>query len=429
MLPITERTIAPGVTLRAVQTKKFKTAMLSVTFLEPISAETAASNALIPRVLRQGTQKHPDIQSLSVALDELYGGSIKPIVRKKGEVQCVGFWGSFLDDAFVPEETKILEEATQLLGALVLQPAGEGSGFLPAYVEREKGNLIDKIRSQINDKMQYALSKTRELMCEGEPYAVDKLGSEQAAQEITGETLYARYQSLLKTAPVCFYYAGSAEPDRVEAAFRSAFSALPKTERHPIPQTMTVATPAGAVRRETEKMDVTQGKLVLGFRTGGAFRTAEAIAPAMLFQALYGGSTNSKLFLNVREKLSLCYFANSTLALSKGLLMVYSGVEFANFKKAEDEILAQLKACYTGDVTEEELEAARRSVVRSLRSTSDAQGRLEEFWLSRVVTGSSFSPEDLAEQVSAVRLDKIEALAKAVALDSVYTLTGRGEEA
>ncbi len=427
MLPITERMIAPGVTLRVVQTKKFKTAMLSATFLEPISAETAAANALIPRVLRQGTQKYPDIQSLSALLDELYGGSIEPIVRKKGEVQCIGFWGSFLDDALVPEETAILEEATKLLGELILHPAGDGTSLLPAYVEREKGNLIDKIRSQINDKLQYALLKTRELMCEGEAYAVDKLGDEQTAQKITEETLYAQYQRLLETAPLYLYYAGSAEPDRVEAAFRAAFSDLPRTERHPIPQTTALEQPKGEVRRQTEQMEVTQGKLVLGFRTGGSCQTAEEIAPAMLFHALYGGSTNSKLFLNVREKLSLCYFANSSLALSKGILMVYSGVKFENFKKAEDEILAQLKACYTGEVTQEELEAARRSVVRSLRSTSDAQGRLEEFWLSRFVTDSRFLPEELAEQVLAVRLEQVEAFAKTVTLDSVYTLTGRGE--
>lgn len=427
MLPITERTIAPGITLRAVQTKKFKTSMLSVTFLEPLCEETAALNALIPHVLRQGTETYPDMESLSVALDELYGGSIEPIVRKKGEVQCVGFWGSFLDDTFVSEETAILEEATRLLGELVLHPAGDGAGFLPAYVEREKGNLVDKIRSQVNDKLQYALSKMRGLMCEGEPYAIDKLGSEQTVQKITAETLSARYKNLLETAPVYLYYAGSAEPDRVEAAFRSAFADLPKTERHPIPDTVAVAEPSGVVRRKTEEMDVTQGKLVLGFRTGGSFQTPEAMAPALLFHALYGGSTNSKLFLNVREKLSLCYFANATLALSKGLLLVYSGVEFANFQKAENEILAQLKACYTGGVTQDELEAARRSVVRSLRSTSDAQGRLEEFWLSRFVVSTHFSPEELAERVSAVRLEEIEALAQAIQLDSVYTLTGKGE--
>ena len=191
MLPMTESVLAPGVILRAVQTKKFKTSMLSVTFLEPLTADHASLNALLPKVLRRGTQRHPDMESLSAALDDLYGGGIEPILRKKGEVQCIGFWGSFLDDAFVPQKTHILEEATALLGELVLAPAGGKEGFLPAYVESEKENLLQKIRSQVNDKLQYALSRLRTQMCQGEAYGLDKLGTEAQVQAITGEALYA----------------------------------------------------------------------------------------------------------------------------------------------------------------------------------------------------------------------------------------------
>ena len=154
MLPMTELTLSPGVTLRVVQTKKFKTSLLAVTFVEPLTAEHAALHALLPKVLHRGTQTHPDMQALSAALDELYGGSIQPILRKKGEVQCIGFWGSFLDEAFLPAGTSILEEATALLGELVLAPAGERGTFVPAYVGSEKKNLIDQIRAQITDRLQ-----------------------------------------------------------------------------------------------------------------------------------------------------------------------------------------------------------------------------------------------------------------------------------
>ena len=273
MLPMQETVLAPGVLLRAVQTKKFKNALLSVTFLEPLTAETASPNALLPKVLRRGTQHCPDMTALSAALDDLYGGSMEPILRKKGEVQCVGFWGSFLDDAFVPGGTPLLEQATRLLGQLVLEPAGEGGAFLPAYVDSERENLIRKIRSQVNDKLQYSLSRLREEMCRGEAYGLDKLGSEESARAITGQSLQARYQELLQTAPLCFYYCGSAEFARVEEAFRQAFAGLPQTSRRPLPQTQVVARPAGPLRRFADQMDVTQGKLILGFRTGGRFRS------------------------------------------------------------------------------------------------------------------------------------------------------------
>ena len=248
-----ERTLAPGVTLRLLGTSKFKTSMLAVTFLEPLREETAALNALLPKVLRRGTQKHPDLESISAGLDELYGMNLEPIVRKKGEVQCLGFWASVLDDAFVPGQSNILEEAASLLGEMVLHPAGAGEAFLPEYVDSEKANLIDKIRGEINDKLQYALSRLRSQMCQGEAYGVNRYGSEESAQAITGEALYQRYRTLLETAPVYLYYCGSAEPERVERAFRAAFADLPQTPRQPMPQTQALAKPQGALRRFSDR--------------------------------------------------------------------------------------------------------------------------------------------------------------------------------
>lgn len=425
MLPITERVLAPGVVLRAVQTNKFKTSMLGATFLEPLREETASLNALLPRVLRRGTQQYPDLQALSAALDELYGGGIEGIIRKKGETQCIGFWGSFLDDAYVPEGSRILESAAGLFGQLLLHPAGDGQSFRADYVESEKANLIDRIRSEVNDKLQYSLSRLRRLMCRGEAYGVDKLGSEAQARAITGESLYARYQELLRTAPLYLYYCGSASIDRVEAAFRAALADLPQTQRHPLPETVSIAEPQGEVRRFTDRMDVTQGKLVLGFRVGGGFRDKETVARSFLLNAIFGGSANSKLFLNVREKLSLCYFASSSLAMHKGILLVYSGVEFQNFQRAEEEILAQLAACQRGQISEEELESARRTVIGSLRSSLDAQGRLEEYWLNRFATGTDYTPEELAQELETVTLDELVACARKIRLDSVYTLRGK----
>ena len=424
MLPITERTIAPGVTLRAVQTQKFKTATLAATFLEPLRKETASLNALLPEVLRRGTKAHPDMEALSAALDDLYGGSIEPVVRKKGEVQCVGFWGSFLDDAFVPPGVKLLEPAAALLGQLVLEPAGE-SGFLPEYVESEKANLLDRIRAEINDRLQYSVARLREAMCGDEPYGVSRMGSLETAEAIDGDTLAARWREMLADAPLYLYYCGSADIDRVEAAFRAAFAGLPAGERRPVPKTGYSEGNTGPVRRVSETMDVTQGKLVLGFRLGRTYRTKEEVARATLFSALYGGSTNSKLFLNVREKLSLCYFASSSLAMSKGVMLVYSGVEFANFRRAEEEILAQLNACQAGEIAPEELEAARLSAVNSFRAALDAQGRLEEYWLNRFFSGTDFPPEELAEAISQVTLDEVTAVAKDIRLDTIFTLEGK----
>lgn len=198
----------------------------------------------------------------------------------------------------------------------------------------------------------------------------------------------------------------------------------PTRERRPVPQTQVVNSPTGPVRRFQDAMDVGQGKLILGFRTGGSFRSQESIARGLLFNAIYGGTTTSKLFLHVREKLSLCYFANSSLAQNKGILQVYSGVEFANFQKAEEEILPSWQPA-KGKISQEEWEAARRSVMGSLRTTLDAQGRLEEYWLNRFVSGTDFPPEVLAEEVDRVTLDQVVETAQKIQLDSIYTLRGK----
>lgn len=422
---MTERILAPGVTLRAVQTKKFKTSMLGLTFLEPLQQETASLNALIPQVLRRGTQKKPNLEAMSAALDELYGGGLEPIVRKKGEVQCIGFWASVLDAAFVPEDTHILEKTAALLGEVVLHPAGDGRGFLPDYVESEKANLIDQIKSEVNDKLQYSLARLRRLMCQGEAYGVGKLGDEAGVQAITPESLYARYRALLETAPIYLYYCGSADIDQVEAAFRSALQGIPDGARRALPETMLGQLPQETPRRFSEQLDVTQGKLILGFRMGKGFQSREDVAQAMLFNAVYGSGSSSKLFIHVRERLSLCYFASSSLAMRKGILTVYSGVAFDHFQKAEEEILAQLAACQAGDISDEELEAARRFCVSSLRASLDAQGRQEEYWLNRFASGTAYPPEALAEAVEGVTREQVVQLARQAQLDSIYTLQGK----
>ena len=268
-MEVLRRELFPGVWLRTVHTHKFKSSYLSLTLMAPLSAETASANALIPAVLRRGTEAHPDLESLSAALDELYGGAIEPIVRKKGETQCVGFAASFLDDAYALEGEPVLEGAAALLGELLLRPRTENGMFYPDYVAGERSNLVDRIRAQVNDKRYYSLSRLTQLMCEGEAFGVDKLGDEGRAAALTPRKLWQRYQELLSTAEIQLYYCGSAAPDRVAEALSAALSGLPRSEER-LEADCEVRLHAGAEPRlEEERMDVTQGKLALGFRTGG----------------------------------------------------------------------------------------------------------------------------------------------------------------
>ena len=424
MIEVTRTELLPGVHLTAVQTKKFKSSALGLQFLLPLAEETAALNALVPKVLRRGTAERPDMGAISAALDELYGGTLEPTVRKKGETQCVGFVGSFLDDAYTLEGEPILERAAALLGELVLKPRTEGAGFYAPYVEGEKANLIDRIRGQVNDKRQYAQMRVVAEMCAGEPFGVDKLGSEASAAAITGEALWARYQAILADAPVELYYCGSADPARVRAALEPIAAALPQGGARTAPVRPRKHTAPALPREVVECLDVTQGKLAMGFRTGTDIWDEDY--PAMtILNAVYGGTTTSKLFMNVREKLSLCYYASSGLMHYKDVMLVSSGVEFSKVDQAREEILAQLEACRRGDFTDDELEWARRSVVSAQKTVLDAQSRLEDYWLGHAVAGLTESPEEFAARLERVDRRQVQAAAQKLALDTVYFLKGK----
>lgn len=424
MTQVTRRELFPGVWLRTVHTDKFKSSYLSLTMLVPLERERAAANALLFPVLRRGTREHPDMESLSAALDELYGGAIEPIVRKKGETQCLGFVASFLDDAFAPGGEPILEPAAGLLGELLLRPRLQDGIFAEEYVSGERANLVDHIRGQINDKRSYATLRLGQLMCGEEAFGVDKLGDVEHAAAVTPGSLWERYQQLLSTAQIELYYCGSAEEERVARALKEALSALPVNEGRICPDCEVRLHAGPEPSMVEESMDVTQGKLAMGFRTG-IDAWDEDYPALMLLNAVYGGTTTSKLFLNVRERLSLCYYASSGLMKYKDVMLVSSGVEFSKVGQAQDEILAQLQACKDGGFTDDELEWARRSVVSTLMTTLDAQSRLEDYWLGQAAAGLTEAPDELAQRVERTTRAQVQAAAQKLTLDTVYFLKGK----
>ena len=411
--------LADGVYLTYLPARKFKTSLLSAQFVTPLRQETASAWALLPAVLRRSTVTYPDLGALSAQLDRLYGASVEYTIRKKGENQCVGFVASFIDDSFAPEGEKLLEPSAELVGELICDPVTERGRFVSAYFESEKTNLIDAIRSQINDKRDYASARLLQEMCAGEPYGVGRLGDEKSAEKLQMKKLYAQYGELISTARLELIYIGSADLDRVRQALASAFATLPRDGIRDI----AAAAPHPArseVRTVTEEMDVTQGKLGMGFTCGSTDHSA-----LLLGNTLFGGSSNSKLFLNVREKMSLCYYASSAYHRQKGLITVSSGIEFADYQRAYDEILRQLEAVQKGELEDWELDGARSTLLNAYASMGDSQGKLENFYLGQAATGQSESPEDLAAQLRDVTAERVFQAMETVKLDTVYFLKGK----
>ena len=420
--------LLPHVYLTHVKTSKFKTGAISVNLLTQLDHETAAQNAILPRVLLRGTANHPDMAALAVRKEELYGAQIVPIIRKKGEVHCVGLFASFVDDDYLPKDEGILAQTANLLGEILLTPTMQDGHFRSKYVEGEKENLIDEIRAVINNKRSYAVTRLVECMCEGEAFATFKLGSEAKARGITAEPLTRHYANLLATAPIELFYCGSAPLETVQEILTSALDKLPQRNfEAKLGTDVRQNAKAEHPRYFEEELDVGQGKLSLGFRLGACMASPNGGAIA-LFNSVYGGSVNSKLFLNVRERLSLCYYASSVLEEHKGLLIVASGIEIDKYQEAKDEILAQLDAMRKGEISDEELDFAKRELDTDLQIITDEIHSLENFYLKQTILGRSGDLNALRDQVKQAQKADIIDIAKGIQLDAVYFLRNKTKD-
>ena len=427
-MEITRTELMPGVWLSHLRTDKFKTACLSLSLLTQLRRETASMNALIPFVLRRGTTRHGDMEALSARMDELYGTAIEPVVRRIGEIQVLGFYASVPEGDFLPGKENVLQPVCELLGELLLSPATRGGLLLPQYVDSERDKLLERIRSRINDKGSYSVFRCLEEMCCYEDFAVSRFGSEEDAQNIRYQKLTKQYRALLQSAPIELFYCGRASKKQVSAYLREALATLPRGEiDYDIGTDVRMNALEAEPRYVEEALGVTQGKLVMGFRLGECMEEPD-FAALHVFNSVFGGSATSKLFMNVREKLQLCYYAGSMVDLHKGLLIVASGIDLDKRDAAQSEILRQLEALRQGGISDDELNAARAGVSSDLRALMDSQGELEGFTLAQTLDGLDYGPLELAELVGEVTKEDVIAIAQSVECDLIYFLTGNGEE-
>ncbi|MBQ5788227.1 MAG: insulinase family protein [Oscillospiraceae bacterium] len=427
--------IRPGVWLTHLREEKFKTACFSVNLLSQLSRQTVSMNALVPYVLHRGTKLWPDMQALSEREEELFGTVVEPIVRRIGEIHCSGFYAGFPEDEYLPGDESVLSDAIGLSLSLLLDPVTRGGLLLPDYVESEQEKLLDMIAARVNNKRSYAVLRCMEEMCAFEDYAAGRLGDEAGARAINYKKLSRHYRMLLQTCPIELFYCGHADVKKVRAILQDQLATLPRGEiDFDIGTEIRMNAVEDQPRLTVEEMDVAQVNLVIGWRLGECME--EPDYPALyVFNELFGGSPSSRLFLNVREKHSLCYYVSSLLDIRKGLLLVSSGVQAQNIEKAKDEIFSQLEAMKRGEFSEEDLETARAGVASDLRSIPDSQSALEGFFVSQALAGADYGPMELAELVCEVTADRVAAIAASTVCDQIYLLRapeasaeGTGEE-
>lgn len=414
--------IFPGVNLTVIYSDKFKTDRLTATFAVPLKKETAHLAALLPSVLRRGTVSLPNMLEIGRRLDYLYGTILGTVLQRKGENQIFGFRAIFLRDSLVPNGEGLFKGVLSMLAEMLYRPALENGCFISEYVESEKKNRVDAIRAIINNKNEYALRRLLENMCEGEPLSVCELGTEENVNGITPQSLYEFYREVVDCAPMELYYTGMTDGDTVAEQVRQALSERDSSALALSPAV--VKKSVSSVKNITEKMPVNQGKLVLGFRTGGSLYEGNAHIFALM-NAVFGGGVTSKLFMNVREKMSLCYYCSSFFMKEKGIICVNSGINVENFTKTKDEILHQLELVKQGEITDDEISDAKRAIENSLSELYDDAGALEDWYHTYALSGvKMLSPTEYADMVKKVSKSEVIAAANTVTLDTIYFLEG-----
>ena len=412
--------LTPGVVLRHYPDNRFKTAVLSIQFQRPLCREEAALNALLSSVLLRGTAKNPDMRAITARLDGLYGATISPLMRRIGDRQTIGLFLSCLEDRFALPGDQVLAPSLRLVREILLEPKLVQGSFDPEFVESEKKNLIATIESERNDKRAYSMSRLLRILCREDTFGVPRLGEAEDVTKITAENLFNHYQTILKTSPIEIFYVGSAQIQTVAEALlpllnrleRNAAPLEPQTPFHPCEKSDVV-----------ETMDVTQGKLCMGFVTPILNRSRE-FAAMQLLNVIYGSGMTSKLFMNVREKMSLCYSIGSGYYGTKGILVVSAGIDFDKEQLTREEVLRQLNICREGGISQQELRSAKEALLSSLRSTHDSPGAIEGYYATAALSGLIFSHDAYMEAVENATVEDVVACSNSLELHTTYFLKG-----
>ena len=417
--------------LTCIQTDKFKTGSLTFTVTMPLTRENIYFNTVLPGVLRRGTERYPDMASLNRRLDELYASTVEIRAEKLGRNFALIFSAELLDEDYASEGVSITDGVMEVISEMLLHPKLEANSFPSAAVEQEKQFERDALRATVNTPRAYAAMRLNEIMYRNDTETPTLEELEEGLRSITGERLAEHYRTILHASPLEVFYVGTLSPDDIAILLRKYFSDWSGPASHSL-QTPHPEPSAGFCSR-TEKMPVSQGKLAMGFRVGVVSDgKSDDTFTALVLNEIFGGSPASKLFLNVREKKSLCYYCASGYRPYAGIITVSSGIRNENRAIAEQAILEQMEDIRQGNISETEFRAAKVSLDNTYRQLYDNPFALQTFYENRSLLGIRETIEDCRRKVAAVRPEDVIALSSQVHCDSVFfieaTLTDTEKE-
>ncbi|MCL2070958.1 MAG: insulinase family protein [Oscillospiraceae bacterium] len=418
---LNRKEIAPGIFLSRVTDPRFKQNRISVSFMTQLSQDNASLNAVIPKILTNSCRLYPDLRSLNAKLSALYAARLSGSTGSIGDTQEIGISIKTIDSRYALENEDVAGEAVKILTDCIFEPLTENGAFKASVTETEKQACIDQIEAELNDKRVYAVRRASELLFKGEPAAVQSQGTIEGVKAVTPESAYQAYQSLLKTARIEIICAGCNDFSTVTDALTNSFGKIERGQMEDCHSNPAPIKPQ--MLTHSEEMDVNQSKMVLGFKS-----TSEDMDALVVMAKIYGGSATSKLFENVREKMSLCYYCWAKFYQDKRVIVSECGVEKDNIEKAKTEIIAQLNLMKESDFTDEDINHALLSLQNDLKLVNDSLRGIKSWYLSHIYRCDIIMPEQAIKRYESVTRERIVNAAKSLTLDTVYILTENFDE-
>ena len=417
---------AKGVKLCLIPTDRFKTSIVSASLAMPLK-ERVEERALLSALLRRSSGKYDDMTKMNRKLAELYGAILSSGVEKVGEAQLVSFCLTSLDDKFAIDGDKISEKCVELLLELLFEPKLCNGMFTKADVETEKRLFSEKIDGEFSDKKLYSLDRTIQEMCKNELFSTKRYGSKDRLLSLTNADVTEAWKEMLECAMIQFNVVGNCDFQQIADKLAKRFSKVDRSRLCSIKTEF--ITSAKEEKYFSESQSVKQGKLVIGMRAGMKDKNDDFYALRVMTD-MFGGGPYSKLFMNVREKMSLCYYCGARLNRSKGVIFVQSGIEQENERKAIDAIRQQLEDMKNGNFTKEDLENSINGISDAYISVNDSPDTLNMWYNGDYLSedeDENISPEQYVEQIKKVTAQQVTEAAKKVSIDTIFMLKPNGE--
>ena len=412
--------------LHTINVDKFKMSRFSISFICESNRVKTPLSRLMLAVMMRGSQKYPTAVKINKALDEQYGATVSLRSQTFGDKSLYRISCKLLKDEYAleGEKTDILEAVMEILSDILQHPLTDENGFLTeSFVESEKKIAIDAIRAKINDPRAYASEQCSKYMFKGTKYEIVLDGSEELIDSFSVEDVTRNICDFFKNCRIEVFYVGSESEERVSELVKKNFSFSSLSEKPLEYVENSFVCKDGNVKYVEEKCDITQGRLALGYRCHTVLSDNDHYAMA-LFNEIFGGGCFSKLFVNVRERKSLCYYCYSSLHSATGTIKAGCGIDPSKKDDALNEIAYQLELMKRGEITNEEIETAKSTLISGIRQIYDSPAAIEAFFLRRIMAGLSDTPEDSINRINAVRKSEIVDAAAKIELDTVYFMCG-----